>query len=68
MSAELSGMAHDDPMTGNQSFIDKNAMNNCDERTLKYCRDLPLTFCLKASNGDPARPENPGSGYLFLII
>ncbi|CAM2169787.1 hypothetical protein BC2230_10991 [Burkholderia cepacia] len=55
MSAELSGMVYDAPMTGNQSFIDKNAMNNCGERTLKYCRDLPLTLCLKASAGAPAR-------------
>ncbi|HIH2749167.1 hypothetical protein L3V59_18930 [Burkholderia aenigmatica] len=67
MSAELSGMVYDAPMTGNQSFIDKNEMNNCGERTLKYCRNLPLTQCLKASTGATARAENPEYGYFIFI-
>ncbi|WP_175047064.1 hypothetical protein [Burkholderia lata] len=68
MSAELSGMVYDAPMTGNQSFIDKNEMNNCDERTLKYYRNLPLTSCHKASIGTTARPENPEYGYLYFYL
>ncbi|MCA8271257.1 hypothetical protein LGN17_01800 [Burkholderia sp. AU30280] len=67
MSAELSGMVYDAPMTENQSFIDKNEMNNCGESALKYWRNLPLTLVLKASNGTTAQPENPGYGYLFLF-
>ncbi|WP_175950610.1 hypothetical protein [Burkholderia sp. BCC0405] len=68
MSAELSGMVHDAPMTGNQSFIDKNEMNNCAERALKYWRNLPLTFAFKDSSGTTARPRNPGYGYLFFYL
>ncbi|OXJ14086.1 hypothetical protein CFB39_23260 [Burkholderia sp. AU6039] len=67
MSAELSGMVYDAPMTENHSFIDKNEMNNCDESTLKVCRDLPLTSCHKASIGDPARPLNSRFGYFIFI-
>ncbi|OXI57041.1 hypothetical protein CFB47_26905 [Burkholderia sp. AU27893] len=67
MSAELSGMVYDAPMTGNQSFIDKNEMNNCDESTLKICRYLPLTSCHKASIGDPARPGHSSFGYFIFI-
>ncbi|WP_175968146.1 hypothetical protein [Burkholderia sp. BCC0322] len=55
-------------MTENQSFIDRNEMNNCDERALKYWRNLPLTFCFKASHGITARPENPGCGYLLFYL
>ncbi|HDR9481855.1 TPA: hypothetical protein QDC20_003270 [Burkholderia aenigmatica] len=67
MSAELSGMVYDAPMTGNQSFIDKNEMNNCDERALKYYRNLPLTSCHKASSDTTAQAENPGFGYFLFI-
>ncbi|NIE57824.1 hypothetical protein F3J12_06810 [Burkholderia sp. Ax-1735] len=67
MSAELSGMVYDAPMTENHSFIDKNEMNNCDESALKYCRDLPLTSCHEASTGGPARPLNSRFGYFIFI-
>ncbi|WP_155633856.1 hypothetical protein [Burkholderia cepacia] len=68
MSAELSGMVYDAPMTGNQSFIDKNAMNNCDERTLKYWQDLPLTLRREASAAANAWPESRNTDILFLFI
>ncbi|HGL6715844.1 hypothetical protein NTJ56_28650 [Burkholderia contaminans] len=67
MSAELSGMAYDDPMTGNQSFIDKNEINNCVQITLKYFLNLPLTPCHKTSVGDPAQPEISIFGYFIFI-
>ncbi|RQS85263.1 hypothetical protein DF032_02455 [Burkholderia seminalis] len=43
MSAELSGMVYDCPMTVNQSFIEEIAMNNCGGKSLKFFPDWPLT-------------------------
>ncbi|ELW9526630.1 hypothetical protein SIO92_000857 [Burkholderia cenocepacia] len=44
MSAELSGMVYDCPMTENQSVIEENEMNNCAGKSLKFLVGLPLTF------------------------
>ncbi|HEB3530442.1 TPA: hypothetical protein RZC51_001934 [Burkholderia cenocepacia] len=44
MSAELSGMVYDCPMTENQSAIEENEMNNCAGKSLKFFVGLPLTF------------------------
>ncbi|WP_162999210.1 hypothetical protein [Burkholderia sp. Nafp2/4-1b] len=43
MSAELSGMVYDGPMTENQSVIEEIAMINCDDETLKFRLNWPLT-------------------------
>ncbi|QRR06653.1 hypothetical protein FPJ27_09650 [Burkholderia sp. MS455] len=43
MSAELSGMVYDCPMTVNQSIIEKIGMINCGGKNLKFFAGLPLT-------------------------
>ncbi|AWV01796.1 hypothetical protein DM992_19960 [Burkholderia sp. JP2-270] len=42
MSAELSGMVYDCPMTVNQSIIEEIGMINCSRRDLKFFAGLPL--------------------------
>ncbi|WP_155624481.1 hypothetical protein [Burkholderia diffusa] len=51
MSAELSGMLYDRPMTENQSIVEKIAMVNCSEKILKFFSDRPLTAGLNGSTG-----------------
>ncbi|WP_082729479.1 hypothetical protein [Burkholderia sp. FL-7-2-10-S1-D7] len=53
MSAELSGMVYDRPMTENQSVIEKIAMNNCGEKFLKFFSNRPLTSGLNDPAGLP---------------
>ncbi|WP_080747664.1 hypothetical protein [Burkholderia cepacia] len=55
MSAELSGMVYDRPMTENQSFIEENGMNNCAGKILKFFADLPLTSSRYTRRGCGAR-------------
>ncbi|OXI29714.1 hypothetical protein CFB89_20810 [Burkholderia sp. AU16741] len=51
MSAELSGMVYDCPMTENQSFIEEIEMNNCTRKSLKFFADWPLTSRHPAPGG-----------------
>ncbi|MGY6242636.1 hypothetical protein ACW910_34940 (plasmid) [Burkholderia ambifaria] len=53
MSAELSGMVYDYPMTENQSVIEEIAMVNCGRKILKFFLDRPLISSL---SGPPGRP------------
>ncbi|RQZ18636.1 hypothetical protein DIE15_06835 [Burkholderia sp. Bp9031] len=53
MSAELSGMVYDRPMTRNQSVIEEIAMINCGEKTLKFFSNRPLTSGLRGPVGLP---------------
>ncbi|WP_216089951.1 hypothetical protein [Burkholderia sola] len=55
MSAALSGMVYDCPMTENQSIIEEIAMINCARKCLKFFADLPLTFRHHAPYGRGAR-------------
>ncbi|CAI8693286.1 hypothetical protein BTK96_002402 [Burkholderia pyrrocinia] len=51
MSAELSGMVHDCPMTVNQSIIEEIGMINCSGKKLKFFAGLPLTSGLQRPCG-----------------
>ncbi|KAB0649160.1 hypothetical protein [Burkholderia diffusa] len=53
MSAELSGMVYDRPMTENQSVVEEIAMVNCDEKILKFFSNRPLTSGLDGPTGLP---------------
>ncbi|WP_354162440.1 hypothetical protein [Burkholderia sp. 567] len=53
MSAELSGMVYDCPMTENQSVIEEIAMVNCGEEILKFFLDRPLISSLYGQPGLP---------------
>ncbi|PNO73597.1 hypothetical protein EGT41_29700 [Burkholderia cenocepacia] len=53
MSAELSGMVYDCPMTENQSAIEEIAMINCREKRLKFLLDGPLTVGPGVPSGLP---------------
>ncbi|WP_175671855.1 hypothetical protein [Burkholderia ambifaria] len=53
MSAELSGMVYDCPMTANQSVIEEIAMVNCGEKILKFFLDRPLISSLYGPPGLP---------------
>ncbi|MBN3820415.1 hypothetical protein G3N57_29345 [Paraburkholderia sp. Se-20369] len=51
MSAELSGMVYDCPMTVNQSIIEQTGMINCGGKSLKFFFGLPLTSGLELQRG-----------------
>ena len=68
MSAELSGMVHDRPMTENQSVIEKIAMINCGGKILKFFPERPLISgrCGLARLPGAASRSNPDMGSFIL--
>ncbi|WAS56124.1 hypothetical protein MK974_23765 [Burkholderia ambifaria] len=68
MSAELSGMVYDCPMTENQSVIEEIAMVNCGEEILKLFSKRPLTSGLHAPPGRPGGlPQMNPDIYSFIF-
>nr|WP_082664530.1 hypothetical protein [Burkholderia ambifaria] len=61
MSAELSGMVYDRPMTENQSVIEEIAMVYCDGKILKFFSNRPLTLgpCGSAGLAGSLQQTNP---------